>query len=73
MARHLKERGKRPALGYTLYITAAILWSFNGTAAKVIIKEVGDPLRVSQFRGTATASILILMVLHPCNTEWFQY
>ncbi|CAB4341583.1 unannotated protein [freshwater metagenome] len=63
MARHLKERDKRPALGYTLYITAAVLWSINGTAAKVILKEVGDPLRVSQFRGTATAALLIAMVL----------
>lgn len=63
MARHRKEAEKKPKLGYLLYFTAAVLWALNGTVAKVIMNEVGDPLRVSQFRGTATAAILVLAVL----------
>ena len=63
MARHRKEPEKRPALGYTLYFGAAVLWALNGTVAKVILTSVGDPLRVSQFRGTATAAVLIVAVL----------
>lgn len=61
--RHAAEHQKHPKLGYTLYIIAAILWSFNGTIAKVVLNEVGEPLRVSQFRGSATAVVLILVVL----------
>lgn len=63
MPSHRKEPEKRPKLGYLLYFTAAVLWATNGTVAKVILEKVGDPLRVSQFRGTATAAILILFVL----------
>ena len=63
MARHRKEHTKKPALGYTLYFAAAVLWALNGTVAKVILNSVGDPLRVSQFRGSATAVILVLAVL----------
>lgn len=63
MARHRKEPAKRPALGYTLYFFAAVLWALNGTVAKVILDKVGDPLRVSQFRGSATAAALVIAVL----------
>ena len=63
MARHRKEPAKKPVLGYTLYFAAAVLWALNGTVAKVILTAVGDPLRVSQFRGTATGAILVLAVL----------
>ena len=56
MTSHRKAPEKRPALGYTLYSFAALLWALNGTVAKVILNSVGDPLRVSQFRGTATRS-----------------
>ncbi len=63
MSHKLLERKKNPKLGYLLYFTAAVLWAFNGTVAKVILKEVGDPLRVSQFRGSATALVLVIIVL----------
>ena len=63
MARHQAEHRKNPKLGYLLYLGAATLWAINGTVSKVVLQEVGDPLRVSQFRGTATALVLILWVL----------
>ena len=62
MARHQAEHVKNPKLGYLLYLGAATLWAVNGTVSKVVLQEVGDPLRVSQFRGTATALVLILWV-----------
>ena len=61
--RHVAAPKKHPKLGYTLYLMAATLWSFNGTIAKVVLNEVGEPLRVSQFRGSATAAVLIIVVL----------
>ena len=63
MARHQAERRKNPKLGYLLYLGAATLWAINGTVSKVVLQEVGDPLRVSQFRGTVTALVLIVWVL----------
>jgi drug/metabolite transporter (DMT)-like permease len=63
MPSHRKEPEKRPKLGYLLYFIAAVLWALNGTVAKVILERVGDPLRVSQFRGSATAAILVVFVL----------
>ncbi len=62
MARHQAEHVKNPKLGYLLYLGAATLWAVNGTVSKVVLQEVGDPLRVSQFRGTATALVLIVWV-----------
>lgn len=61
--RHATEHKKHPKLGYTLYLIAATLWSFNGTIAKVVLNEVGEPLRVSQFRASASAVVLVLVVL----------
>jgi len=62
MSRHAKAHEKKPKLGYTLYLVAATCWALNGTVAKVVLLEVGDPLRVSQFRGTGTAVILVIFV-----------
>lgn len=61
--RHAAEQKKHPKLGYILYLSAATLWSFNGTVAKVVLQEVGEPLRVSQFRGSATAVVMVLVIL----------
>lgn len=63
MTRHTKVHEKNPKLGYTLYLLAATAWAINGTVSKVVLLEVGDPLRVSQFRVTGTAFILLTAVL----------
>lgn len=63
MTRHTKVHEKNPKLGYTLYLLAATAWAINGTVSKVVLLEVGDPLRVSQFRVTGTALILLTAVL----------
>lgn len=62
MSKHAKAHEKNAKLGYSLYLIAATCWALNGTIAKVILQEVGDPIRVSQFRATMTALILIIFV-----------
>ena len=62
MSKHKKIHVKNAKLGYSLYLAAATCWAINGTVSKVALLEVGDPLRVSQFRGTGTAIILTIFV-----------
>jgi drug/metabolite transporter (DMT)-like permease len=62
MSKHKKAHEKNAKLGYSLYLVAATCWALNGTVSKVVLLEVGDPLRVSQFRGTGTAIILTIFV-----------
>ena len=62
MSNHKKAHVKNAKLGYSLYLAAATCWALNGTVSKVVLLEVGDPLRVSQFRGTGTAIILTIFV-----------
>jgi len=62
MSNHKKAHVKNAKLGYFLYLAAATCWALNGTVSKVVLLEVGDPLRVSQFRGTGTAIILTIFV-----------
>ena len=62
MSKHKKVHEKNAKLGYSLYLVASACWALNGTVAKVILEEVGDPVRISQFRATFTALILIIFV-----------
>jgi len=62
MTKHKKAHEKNANLGYSLYLAAATCWALNGTVSKVVLLEIGDPLRVSQFRGTGTAIILTIFV-----------
>jgi drug/metabolite transporter (DMT)-like permease len=62
MSKHSKTHEKNAKLGYSLYLVASACWALNGTVAKVILEEVGDPVRISQFRATFTALILIIFV-----------
>ncbi|MGB7981170.1 MAG: EamA family transporter [Candidatus Nanopelagicales bacterium] len=58
---------KRPALGYALYLSGALLFGINGTVSKVLLTSVGDAARVSQLRVTAAFVILLafVAVTHP--------
>ena len=58
---------KRPALGYALYLSGALLFGINGTVSKVLLTSVGDAARVSQLRVTAAFAILLVFVAvtHP--------
>lgn len=62
MSAHKKTYEKNAKLGYSLYLAAATCWAINGTVSKVVLIEIGDPLRVSQFRGTGAAIILTIFV-----------
>ncbi|MCU0283780.1 MAG: DMT family transporter [Candidatus Nanopelagicales bacterium] len=55
-------RHQRPALGYALYLTAALLFGINGTVSKVVLQAVDDAARVSQLRVTAAFLVLLLVV-----------
>ncbi|HEX6887575.1 MAG TPA: DMT family transporter, partial [Candidatus Nanopelagicales bacterium] len=59
---------KRPALGYALYLTAALLFGINGTVSKVLLQAVDDAARVSQLRVTA-AFLLLLVVVALTNPQ----
>lgn len=53
---------RRPALGYALYLAAALLFGINGTVSKVVLQAVDDAARVSQLRVTAAFLILLVVV-----------
>lgn len=53
---------RRPALGYALYLVAALLFGINGTVSKVVLQAVDDAARVSQLRVTAAFLILLVVV-----------
>ncbi len=53
---------KRPALGYALYLTGALLFGINGTVSKVLLTAVDNAARVSQFRVTFAFLILLVFV-----------
>jgi drug/metabolite transporter (DMT)-like permease len=52
----------RPALGYALYLTGALLFGINGTVSKVLLTAVDDAARVSQLRVTCAFLILLVFV-----------
>jgi drug/metabolite transporter (DMT)-like permease len=52
----------RPALGYLLYLVAALLFGINGTVSKVLLVAVDDAARVSQLRVTFAFLILLVIV-----------
>ena len=53
---------KRPALGYALYLTGALLFGINGTVSKVLLTAVDNAARVSQLRVTFAFLILLVFV-----------
>lgn len=53
---------RRPVLGYTLYLTAALLFGLNGTVSKVVLTSVDDAARVSQLRISFAFVLLFLVV-----------
>jgi drug/metabolite transporter (DMT)-like permease len=56
------QRHQRPALGYALYLSAALLFGINGTVSKVVLQSVDDAARVSQLRVTAAFLLLLVVV-----------
>ena len=53
---------KRPALGYALYLTGALLFGVNGTVSKVLLTAVDNAARVSQLRVSFAFLILLVFV-----------
>ena len=41
---------RRPALGYAMVITAALLFALNGTVSKVVLQSGISPLELTQVR-----------------------
>ena len=52
----------RPAVGYALYVAAAMLFALNGTVSKSILLSGFDATRLAQFRVTAAFLILVVVV-----------
>jgi drug/metabolite transporter (DMT)-like permease len=56
-------RVRRPALGYTLVLSAICLWSVNATVAKIVVDSGGlSPLRLAELRATGAGLILLAAV-----------
>lgn len=51
-----------PAVGYLLYLVAAVLFALNGTVSKSILLSGFEAGRLSQFRVTAAFLILLVVV-----------
>jgi drug/metabolite transporter (DMT)-like permease len=45
-------RERRPAVGYTMMIAAALLFALNGTVSKVVLQSGISPLELTQVRAT---------------------
>lgn len=52
---------RRPIVGYTLYMTAALLFSINGTVSKLLMETL-DATRLSQLRASAAFVVLLVVV-----------
>lgn len=59
---HVDQVDRRPLLGYGLYLTAATLWSLNGTVSKIILEHGVPWYRLSQLRVTAAFVVLLVWV-----------
>lgn len=49
-------------VGYSLYLTAALLWGFNGTVSKILLDTKIDPARLSQLRVTIAWLVLLVVI-----------
>jgi drug/metabolite transporter (DMT)-like permease len=58
----LERTGSRQALGYVIYIAAAVCFALNGSISAGIIDSGLDPTRLSQLRVTAAFAILLVFV-----------
>lgn len=61
-AQQMTDHRARPALGYVLYLSAALLFGINGTVSKVVLQAVDDAARVSQLRVTFAFLLLLVVV-----------
>lgn len=56
------SKSTHPFTGYALYLSAALLFAFNGTVAKSILLTGIDPARLSQLRVTGAFLVLLVFV-----------
>jgi drug/metabolite transporter (DMT)-like permease len=56
------NKSTHPFTGYALYLSAALLFAFNGTVAKSILLTGIDPARLSQLRVTGAFLVLLVYV-----------
>jgi drug/metabolite transporter (DMT)-like permease len=54
---------RRPALGYAMVATAAVLFGVNGTIAKIVLSSGISSLRLSEIRSAGALVLLVLVVL----------
>lgn len=53
---------RRPVVGYALYMSAALLFSINGTVSKLLMEQL-DATRLSQLRASAAFVVLFVAVV----------
>jgi len=53
---------RRPVLGYTLYLTGAVLFAVNGSVAKTLLEGGIPATRLSQFRISVAFLVLLVVI-----------
>ena len=54
---------RRPIVGYFLYLLAAVMWSVNGTVAKILLDTSIPSTRLSQLRVSAAFVVIFIILL----------
>ena len=62
-------RERRPAIGYAMVLSAALLFALNGTVSKVVLQSGISPLELTQVRATGAflGFALVLAVIRPAS------
>lgn len=55
-------RTRRPALGYVLALSAATMWSLNGSMARALLDDGLSAVRLSQLRSLGSFAILVVVL-----------
>jgi drug/metabolite transporter (DMT)-like permease len=60
---------RRPAVGFAMIISAALLFALNGTVSKVVLQSGVSPLELTQFRATGACLgfALVLALTRPAS------
>jgi len=57
------SNARRPVLGYTLYLVAALMWSINGTVSKILLDTSIPATRLSQLRVSIAWLVIFIIVM----------
>ena len=64
---YVADAGRRPGVGYTCLVAAAVLFAINGTVSKVILDSGVSSLRLTELRcaGALAGLAVVLLLIAP--------